>query len=251
MKKLSRGAILFQSLLLLAFAGAAQAADEPADSYVYGTYMVCDISGQDRADEIFETVDKQFYDAAVADGSLTAFSYYGHQTGGRWRRGLFTVAPTIKELLDAQKKIGDQIDSKNKKLATEYSKICDAHDDYIWKSVAGNVGTSTPGKVAFSTYYVCDSREVQADAIVTQVFAAVYDKLVKDGKLSSWGYLEHIVGGRFRRLATMTASDMTALMAARAEVIEALIDNPLGDTFTEICESHDDYMWEVKANANR
>lgn len=251
MKILFKGAILLPSLLLLAVAGAAQAADEPADVYVYGTYMDCDVTGQDRADEIFKTLDKPLYDAAVADGSLSSYSYYAHQTGGKWRRGIFTVAPTMNALFDAQKKIGDQADAKNKKLVNEYGKICNAHDDYIWKSVAGNAGTATPGKVAFSTYYVCDSREAQADAIVTQVFAPAYDKLVKDGKLSSWGYLEHIVGGRFRRLETITATDITALMAARAELIDAFGDNPLGDTFSEICDSHDDYIWEVKESSNR
>jgi hypothetical protein len=40
-------------------------------------------------------------------------------------------------------------------------------------------------------------------------------------------------------------------MAARAEITEALMANPLDDMFTEICDSHDDYMWDVKANANR
>lgn len=253
MKKLLTRAILLQSWLLLAVAGTAQAADEPAESYVYGTYFVCDVTQQERADEIFKTLDQPFYDAAVADGTLTAYSLYAHHTGGKWRRGMFSVAPSIQALLDAQKKIGDQIDAKNKKLSTEFGKICNSHNDYIWRNVAGNTGAGTvaPGKAVFSTYYVCDSREKQADAIVTQVFAPVYDKMVADKKLTSWGYLEHIVGGAVRRVATMTSADMKSLMAARAELNQAFMDNPLSDTFTEICDSHDDYMWDVTAGGNR
>ncbi|MGB5131205.1 MAG: hypothetical protein WBO00_01215, partial [Steroidobacteraceae bacterium] len=76
-------------------------------------------------------------------------------------------------------------------------------------------------------------------------------KMVADGKLKSWGYLEHIVGGQYRRVETMGAADMKSLMAARAEIVQALTDNPLGDTFTDICDSHTDYMWEVKASGNR
>ena len=251
MRKVIKGAVLLQSCLLLAISGAAQAADEPAESYVYGTYFVCDVTQQDRADEIYMTLDQPLYAAAVADGSLTGYGLYAHQTGGKWRRLTFSTAPSIQALMDAQKKIGDQADAKNKKLGDEFGKICNAHDDYIWRSVAGNAGTSAAGSAAFSTYYVCDSREVQADAIFTQVFAPVYDKMVADGKLSSWGYLEHIVGGSFRRLATMTAPDMNSLMAARGAINEALSDNALGDTFAEICDSHDDYMWEVKAGGTR
>ncbi|MDH4259290.1 MAG: hypothetical protein OEW16_03200 [Gammaproteobacteria bacterium] len=251
MGKFMKGAVLLQGCLLLAVAGAVQAADKPAESYVYGTYFVCDVTKQERSDEIFKTLDQPFYDAAVADGSITAYGLYAHQTGGKWRRLMYSTGPSIQALLDAQKKIGDQTDAKNKKLGEEYGKICNSHDDYIWKTVAGVAGTAAPGNAAFSTYYVCDSRETQADAIVTQVFAPIYDKLVADGKLKSWGYLEHIVGGEFRRLATMTASDVKSLMAARAEVNQALTDNPLGDTFTAICDSHADYIWEVKASGNR
>ena len=251
MRNLFKGAIALQSCLLLIATGTAQAADEPAETFVYGTYSVCDLAGQDRADEIFMQLDKPVYDAAVADGTVSSYSYYAHHTGGKWRRGMFYVAPSIGALLDAQKKIGDQIEAKNADLNAEYSKICNAHEDYIWRSVAGNVGTSNPGKAVFSVYFVCDSRESQADAIVTQVFAPVYDKLVDDGKLTSWGYLEHIVGGHVRRVATMTSADMKSLLAARSEINQALTDNPLGDTFTGICSAHEDYMWEVKAASNR
>jgi hypothetical protein len=212
MKTIIRGAALLQGCLLLAVSGGIQAQDQPAESFVYGSYFVCDVTQQDRADEIFKSLDQPFVAAAVADGSLTTYGYYAHVIGGKWRRLRFTMAPSIQELLDAQEKIGDQIDAKNKKMSTEFGKICNSHDDYIWRNVAGSTGTGTAAiaGAAFSTYFVCDSREAQADAIVKQSFAATYDKMVADGKLTSWGYLEHIVGGRFRRLATMTAVDIPA-----------------------------------------
>jgi hypothetical protein len=78
----------------------------------------------------------------------------------------------------------------------------------------------------------------------------MYDKLVAYGDLTSWAYLEHIVGGHIRRIATMTASDMKALMAARSKLNTAFSDNPLGETFTNICDAHEDYMWEVVGSGN-
>ncbi len=251
MNNLLKGAAALQGCMLLIAAGAVQAADEPAESFVYGTYSVCDLAGQERADEIYMQVDKPAYDAAVADGTLSSYSYYAHHTGGKWRRGNFLVAPSIDALLDAQDKLSEQINAGNEDLNAEADQICNEHEDYIWRSVAGKTGNAEPGKAVFSVYFVCDSRESQADAIVTQVFAPVYDKLVEDEKLTSWGYLEHIVGGHVRRIATMSATDMKSLMAARSEINQALSDNPLGDTFTEICSAHEDYMWEVKASSNR
>jgi hypothetical protein len=249
MKRLLKGALLLQGCLLLTITGVARAADEPADTYVYGTYMYCDTTKQDRADEIFKTLYAPILDAAVADGSLSGYSYYAHNTGGKWRRGMFTTAPSIQALLDAEGKIFDQAEAKNKKMDTEFGSICNAHEDYIWHSELGNAATGVPGKAVFSTYYVCDAREGQADAIVKTLYAPIFDKMVADGKLTGWGYLEHIVGGHVRRVATMTAKDIPTLMAARTELVDELQDNDLDMLYTEICDSHEDYIWEVRGSA--
>lgn len=246
MKKSIIGAVLLPASLCLFFGSAAFAQDKPADRFTYVTYFVCDVTQQERSDEIFAQVQKPIYDAAVADGTINGWGWLAHHTGGNWRRALYYGAGSIQGLLDAQKKIGDQVDAKNEKLSTEFGKICNSHDDYIWRTVAGNIGTVTRGGAAFSVYHVCDqSREEQADALVTQVFASVYDKLLADGKIMSWGWNEHIVGGDYRRLSTISAKDMKSLMEARAAVIDALYENPLGDTLTDICGPHTDYMWDI------
>jgi hypothetical protein len=61
--------------------------------------------------------------------------------------------------------------------------------------------------------------------------------------------MEHIVGGKYRRLETISATDVKALMEARAALVEALQDNPGGDLMTSICGEHTDYIWEIKAQA--
>jgi hypothetical protein len=81
------------------------------------------------------------------------------------------------------------------------------------------------------------------------MLAPVLDKMVADGKLKSWGWLEHIVGGKYRRLETISANDVKSLMEARAALVEALDGNPGGDLMTEICGEHTDYIWEIKAQA--
>ena len=62
MRNLFKGAVALQCCVLLIVAGTAQAADEPAEVFVYGTYSVCDLTGQDRADEIFMQLDKPIYE---------------------------------------------------------------------------------------------------------------------------------------------------------------------------------------------
>lgn len=244
------GALGLAACLSFLLGGMAFAQDKPAEQFIYATYSMCDLTQQERADEIFAEVQKGVYEAGVADGTLNSYGWLAHHTGGKWRRAVYFGADSVQAVIDAQKKLGDQMDAKNKKLGDEFSKICNSHDDYIWRRVAGNIGTVARGGAAFSTYYVCDQgREAEADALVTQVFAPVYDKMVADGKLKSWGWNEHIVGGSYRRLATISATDVKSLMEARDSVVEAMIDNPLGDTFTEICGDHTDYIWEITSQS--
>ncbi len=252
MKTMKSGAWALPACACLLASPMAQSQDQAAERYIYATYSNCDFSKQDRYDEIFDQVQKPVLDAAVKDGTITMYSYLGHQTGGQWRRAAVHGSDSVHGLLDAQKKIGDMTDAdeKNRKLGAESSAICPTHDDYIWRVVAGNVGTSNRGGASFSTYYICDqTRESQADALVKGMLAPVFDKLVTDGKLKSWGWLEHIVGGKYRRLETISAADVKSLMEARAALVEALRDNPAGDLMTSICGEHTDYIWEIKAQA--
>jgi hypothetical protein len=252
MKTIKTGAWALPACACLLAAPAAGAQEQPAERYIYATYSYCDFSKQERYDEIFDQVQKPILDAAMKDGTINFYSYLAHQTGGQWRRAAVHGAGSVQALLDAQKKMGDQADAEreSKRLGAEASAMCPSHDDYIWRAVAGNVGTVARGGASFSTYYVCDqTREAQADAAVKGMLAPVFDKMVADGKLRSWGWLEHIVGGKYRRVATISADDVKGLLEARAAVVDAMEDNAGGDVLTDICGEHTDYIWEIKAQA--
>lgn len=234
---------------LACLSGAAVAQDEQ-ETYLYTTYYYCDPTREDRADELVESIDKPIYEAAIKSGDIAGWGYLGHHTGGKWRRVMYHSAGSVVDALAALEKLGEQREAAEDR--DEVGEICNSHDDYIWRGVTGsggNILATERGKVGLSVYYVCDSREAEADEIVKTIIAPVYNANVGEGKLSSWGYAEHIVGGKYRRLATMTAVDWQSLFAARGAIIEAIGDNPLGEAFSAICDSHADYLWEIKHEA--
>lgn len=252
MKMIKNGAWALPACVCLLVGQPAVAQDQAAERYIYASYEYCDMSKTDRYDELFEQVEKPVLDAAMKDGTINMYANLAHVAGGQWRRVNVIGAGSVQAALDARNTIGDRIDANenNKKLGAEASAICPSHDDYIWRVVAGNVGSVNRGGASLSTYYVCDQRrESAADAVVKGMLAPVFDKMVANGKLKSWGWMEHIVGGKYRRVETMSAVDVKTLMAARAELIEVLEDNPAGDLFTDLCSEHTDYIWEIKAQA--
>jgi hypothetical protein len=233
-------------LCVLASTVQAQEAEKPS-VFTYATYFYCDVSGQDRVDEIVKTQDAPVYDKMVEEGLILGWGWLSHHTGGKWRRISYYQAPSVAALLDAQaemqKRFADRGDSDR-----DFGVICNAHEDYIWEVESGSSGKER-GEAGFSVYYRCDeSKEERADEIFAKDFAPIFDKYVAAGKLSSWGWSSHWVGGAFRRLQTMTASDHKTLLAARAELIDEMYadENEAGKEFNAICGSHSDYMWDIE-----
>lgn len=225
---------------------AVQAQDDAPETYVYATYSVCDLSRQERADEIVEKIEKPIYDKAVSDGEISGWGWFAHHTGGNWRRLSYHMAPTPEALLDAQEKISERLDKKDAKAGEEMAKICTSHDDYIWKMEAGSAPSEDAGQAMFSVYFICEeTREGRADEIVKSAFAPIFDRYVKEGKLTSWGWLSHQVGGKYRRIQTLAAKDVKSVLKARNEILEEIYpeDSATGEEFTSICGSHSDYIW--------
>ena len=91
------------------------------------------------------------------------------------------------------------------------------------------------------------SQEERADEIVEESFAPIYNEAVKNGSISSWGWMKHNFGGKWRRIATMTAKDYPSALAARAAIGGELRENHPEEMneFRTICGSHQDALWEV------
>lgn len=248
---MNRGFVCLTALALACCVSVAAAQEEPAPpkQFVYGTYFVCDMNEQWRVDEIYASVIAPVYDAAVQDGTITAWGWLAHHTGGQWRRVAYVMAPTLEGLLDAQAALVAGVEKKNANAQREIGRICGAHEDYIWRQVVGTSTEEGRGKAGFSVYFDCDmTREDRADEIVETVLAPIYERYVEEGHLTSWGWLSHVVGGTWRRLATMTGKDHKAVLAARAKILEEIGEKQkaAGEEFSAICGSHADYMWNIE-----
>jgi len=239
------------SVLSLALAAPfALSAEEESkkETYTYATYFYCNAATQEQADELVKKNTAPVYDAAVEDGTITGWGWLSHHTGGKWRRIQYHQSDSINGLLAAQETLGKRVDEATGGVDDGFGKICSAHEDYIWQQVTGKSGDSR-GAAGISVYHICKlSREERADEIVKTVFAPVYDKAVADGKLTSWGWASHMVGGKYRRLATMTAPTFPGVLDAWGEILEAIYgegENAEANEFSEICGSHSDYLWEI------
>lgn len=236
-------------VLTAPFLASADEHEEKKDTFIYATYFYCKASKEDHADELVKKNSAPVYDAAVADGTIMSWGWLSHHTGGKWRRIQYHASDSVEGLLAAQKTIAERVDEAMGGEDDGFDDICYAHDDYIWKMESGSGLTADRGSVGLSVYHVCDiNREERADEIVANVFAPVYQKAMESGVLKSWGWSSHQVGGKYRRLGTMTAASTTDLFKAWNYVLDTLYDaedNSQALEFSEICGSHSDYLWNI------
>jgi hypothetical protein len=226
--------------------------EDAAPFYIYSTYFYCGGGPLSRVDELTaETA--PIMDGLVEDGAINGWGWYAHHTGGGWQRLSYHTASTMDQLLDGSDAIQEALaaaaeDDEADDDQMNFGEICYRHDDYIWENVTGSGGGGGDAKAGFSTYHVCNfADEARADEIIKEHAAPVFDRLVEEGKLTSWGWSSHLVGGRYRKLQTMTASDHKTLLAARDEAIEEIYDedSTVGEELANICGSHVDYMWDI------
>ena len=239
--------------IAILFAGVAQAQDDGNDTlYAYATYFVCSPDGESRADEIIISSFKPNYDAAVEHGDISSWSWMQHYVGGSWRRVLVVTANNMDSLLDASGALGEIIEDQTPEAGRAFSAICASHEDYIWETVPGVSTGATAGSrgdVGFTIYLECDmNEEDRADELVRDVFGPIYDRYVNNGSLATWNWLAHNVGGNYRRILTMTASDHKTMMKTREAILSEFDDRRVeraANEFNEICHRHQDYMWDI------
>ena len=246
-------AVLVLTILAAPAVVRAQQDDEPARPFVYATYYQCDVADQELADMIWKSVQAPIYDEAVDDQTISGWGWLVHHTGGKWRRASYFSAPTIEVLLAAQEILGERVQQADPQASARLSRICGAHDDYIWQLVTGSEGEGSlavaqSGEAGVSQYMVCKmSEQERADELVKEVFAPIYDGLVSDEKLSGWGWLQHSVGGEYRRLFTLRGEDHATVLEAWGDAVEQMAENHEADMkeFNEICYTHQDYIWDI------
>ncbi len=253
---MSKAKIFVAAILASAISVACMAQEDEEEqdgpiAFTYATYSYCKLSTQTDADERLKNVQAPIYDELVEEGVINSWGWLAHHTGGRWRRVFYFQHETLDGVLDALDTIGDRMDALPEDEDAGENP-CQAHDDYIWTVEAAS---QEPGEgradAGLSVYFVCnEAKEERADEIFESTFAPLLDKSIADGKLATWGWSAHFIGGKYRRLQTVTGADHKAVLAARSDLIEALYGgdepNAAAVEFNEICGSHSDYLWDIQ-----
>lgn len=244
--------ILALGLLVLATGTAGAQEENGPAGYSYATYYLCDQATQGNMDSLVAANEAPVFDQWVEDGRLLAWGYLAHFTGGRWRRAQYHVSPTIEAALRNQAEIFRAIYADNRAGGQARAEACAAHEDYLWALSQGSPPGTDRGDVSLSVYFTCAvADQARADEIFAEVFAPRLDEYREDGRIASWGWLSHVLGGEHRRAQTITGSDRAGLTAVRLELTRAVNEaHPaLGREFAEICHSHTDYLWDIVAES--
>ena len=231
---------LLSMAALFCLPGTVYAQDDASPvAYGYVTYFECDAGREYRADEIIERSFKPHYDAAVEAGDIVQWSWLTHFVGGKWRRALVLTTSNMDDLLASAGALGEAIEESTPAAGRDFTEICPIHEDYIWQSV-GDTGSTlgvSRGNVGFSVYMKCDvNRESRADELVQETLGPIYDAQVESGGLVGWNWLTHHVGGEFRRLLSMTASDHNTMMRTRDAIIAEMQSGRTGRAFEQLNE---------------
>lgn len=228
------------------------AAQDTAQPVVYAAYYECDPNQQARVDSLISSFWAPLVDRHIAAKHVTAWGWSGHHTGSTWSRVFYVVSPDVGNAVDAVEGLLADARKANAEALRETTAACPTHEDYIWQRVAGSQPSAELGRArpaaGLSIYYECNpAREQRADALVTSTFTPTFSALVQSGELNSWGWLQHIVGGKYRRLLLMDGRDAKTLLAVTGKLVTELRAKQAAafGEFSDICSSHQDVIWNI------
>jgi hypothetical protein len=240
----------FASALIIPAFAAAQ--ESPPPSFSYATYFECDPAREDRADALMREAFSPIFERHVAAKRLTGWGWLAHNLGGHWRRAGFMVASSRDAALDGQSAVLKDMQARGKAFA-ELTSICPRHEDYIWRRVAssrrGGQGAPPRSAARVGVYYECNAaRASRADTLVMQALAPIWDRHVEPEAVSSWSWHQHVVGGKYRRLLLLDGGSHKIVLTAIDSILaQTAKERPAeGKEFSEICPSHQDYLWDIQ-----
>ena len=99
----------------------------------FSMYFDCDITREERVDELMRDVFTPIYNRLVASGDLTSWAWLKHNVGGIHRRLLTMTGDDHKQLAHTraalQRELGER---RNERAMREAGQICHSHEDYMW-----------------------------------------------------------------------------------------------------------------------
>ncbi len=233
--------LLLPIAAVLAFAPPAQS------QTLIAQYFQCSTADEGEADFIMNEVLGDVYDRHAEAGDILGWGWVEHMAGGRWRRILTITAADLTTAWDMWGEIFEAVTDEHPNAWHRFNEICPSHDDYIWDLTA-NSANEEPGETPdmwASTYWVCDAtEEPRADELMQQM-TAVLDQHIAAGHIGGWGWFSHVIGGRFRRLLTLTQAEDFNLLEGREMVVADLRSEHADvlEEFGNICTGHVDYVW--------
>jgi hypothetical protein len=226
---------------------------QDAPNTVFSTYYRCSEAKETRADAIYKETVAPILEKQAKAGRLLTYGWSRHWMGGEWRRVEYMIGKDMNTMVETRDAYIDELMKQHAAAAEEFSTICPSHDDYVWTTGATSQTPETAGRtrppVSTTTYFQCDSREDEADAIVKAAFAPVLNQQVKDGRITTWTWLKHVLGGKYRRLLVVDGASHQAMLSFWSGLSPALdaAQPQMSRRFTEICSSHTDYIWDVSS----
>lgn len=115
MSRLHPAVLFLTALAALVVPSLALAQEEEPDPPVLRlSFFMCDLSeGKgDAIQEEIETQDMPIWNALVDEGMVESYGYFFHWWADEWNVGLYTIAPTIQAILDANEEATERLEAK-------------------------------------------------------------------------------------------------------------------------------------------
>ena len=115
MSRLSGAVFALVALAAIVVPGTALSQEaEPDPPVLRLSFFMCDFSGGngDAIQEEIETLVMPVWNALVDEGRVESYGYVFHWWADEWNLGIYTIAPSLQAIIDAEEEAGERIEAQ-------------------------------------------------------------------------------------------------------------------------------------------
>lgn len=233
--------------LLFAPAPSAAQSDNPR---VYMMYFKVDIPDIPKWIENYQQHERPVLDSLVANGTLLAYDFWGHDTGGEYNlRYNFVVAnwDGIDDFMNAY------YGAVGPDIVQEWLSMVRDHMDEIWVVSDSDIpdGGSSGPVIYESSFQIDYGRQAQWEADFKEYGRPALERAMEEGLIRAWAELHHDTGGPWNVKYVYWLNSWDAADDAMARMGEIRAEQGQDMKSAQLIRRHADNVWRSVPRSNR
>jgi hypothetical protein len=236
------------TLAALSLAATVVPAQELPPQFVIAVNLTCRADAGTGPDSIVSDGFATTLSDRVSAGQMTGWGWLSAASTGIFTHNMYFVGGSLDTLRAARSRADSLLRQQHSDATGRFRALCPRREESIWQRVTASPAdakTGDPSAAGLIIHYDCHKKnEPRADSLIINVFAPAFNRHLKSGELTWWGWYKRAESGQYRRMLSFDAASVETIQKLLPQ-IQAEYPAEWG-MLESACEFQRDQYWNIR-----